>query len=482
MKKALLTLLILGLLGAGAWFGRNYYLPYLLPGSNEEVLRIVMNIPETDLSPYGLNLNNATRIRNVFEPLVSFDRNLKIIPSLALTWGNLDDSTWEFQLRKGVTFHDGSPFTSQSVVDSFKAAKSSGNALIKPYIEGIVDIKATATDRVEVNTEAPDPLLLSKLTKLFIHKNGAIGTGPYTIDELVRGDHLTLEAYPDYWGRIPTFSRVRYEVVESRPERAQAFRKGGIDILVGVSEELALELPERQIKTNYGLEVNFLMFKLDDEVFQDKAMRQQIQSLFDPDRLEAIGNHFVRYSSQFIAPGVFGYNQGIPAYSYSPKNEARDLFGNRLQPVTLDYLSSFKTLAEYIATQLRQAGFSVDAQALEPEALLQKIENNESQIFLTGWRAADGDAGGFFNAFVHSDGEFNQGRYKNGEIDQLIAASRTEMEPSKRLSMLQQIGELLSEDIIGIPLFETSRLYAINEGIQWEPRLDGEVLASEISK
>jgi peptide/nickel transport system substrate-binding protein len=482
MKKAIFTLLILALLGTGAYFGKDYYLPYLLPSLEKDTLKIAFNTEATDLSPYGLNLNNLTRIRNMYEGLVAFDRNLKVIPALAVSWGNLDDHTWEFRLRSGVKFHDGSDFTAQDVIDSFEAAKASGNAQITPEIETIREVRISAPDKVEVITYAPDPLLLSKLTKLLIHKGDHIGTGPYMFDEWVQGDHLSLKVFPDYWGQAPAFAKADYEVILARAERQKAFDEKKIDILFGITEEQALDLPEERVKQVYGLEVNFIMFKLDDPIFGDKKMRENIRTLFDPECLEDIGNGFVRPSNQFIAPGVFGYNQEIEDCEYSEENEARDLFGNRLEPLEVDYLSSYRTLSEYISSQLRLAGFSVTPIAREPDELLELIRNNESRFYVIGWRAADGDAGGFFDAFIHSDGSFNRGRYVNEEVDSLIEESRREMDPQKRLSLLQEIGAKVSEDLIGIPLFETSRLYGVNQGIEWEPRLDGQVLAAEVSR
>jgi peptide/nickel transport system substrate-binding protein len=439
-----------------------------------------MNTKATDISPYGLNLNNITRIGNLYEGLVAFDRNLRIVPALAVSWGNISDTSWEFRLRKGVQFHDGSEFVAQDVVDAFEKAKTSSNSQIVAYVSGIEDISVAEGNRIVVKTYSPDPLLLSKLTKLFIYKEGDIGTGPYELDEWIPGESFALKAFPDYWGQLPVFEKVSYEVMTNRMKREQAFAEDEIDILVGVTEEQALKLPEKQVITNYGLEVNFLMFQLDDPLFEDRNVREAILTLINPEQIEAIGNHFVRSVSQFIAPGVFGFNQNIAAYQYDPDEEARDLFGRHLERVNFDYLSTYRTLTEYLVNQLRQAGFSVKENAIKPDELLKKIGLNESQLFLIGWRAEDGDAGGFFDAFIHSQGPFNNGRYSNSEVDELIEESRTEMDPQKRLSILQEISAKVSEDLIGIPLFETSRLYALKEGIKWEPRLDGQVLAVEV--
>ena len=102
-------------------------------------------------------------------------------------------------------------------------------------------------------------------------------------------------------------------------------------------------------------------------------------------------------------------------------------------------------------------------------------------MFLIGWQAEDGDAGGFLDAFIHSKGEFNNGRYSNKKVDGMIEVSRKEMNPLKRLTLLQDIMQRIDEDMIGIPLFESSRLYAVKKGVTWRPRLDGLVLAGEVN-
>lgn len=446
----------------------------------EGVLTIVLNESATDISPYALNLNNIIRSANIYQGLVAFNKNLKIIPALAVSWGNVDSTTWEFKLRKGVKFHDRSSFNSKSIVDSFNAAKDSESSLISTYLDTIEEIKIVDDYNIQIITKTPDPLLLSKLTKFYINRPGNMGTGPYKIREWTKGDKLDLTAFTDYWGAQPTYKNAEYVVTSNKIQRKNDFESGKTNILVAVPQEQALELPSEQIKTSYSLEVNFLMFKLDDELIGKKEVREAIKTIFDPAQIESIGNSFVRQATQFIAPGVYGYNSEIPPFKFDEEKRATNIFENHLERVKIDYLSSYKTLSEYLVKQLKEAGFSVNDNPVSPGELLTKIKNNTSQLFLIGWQAEDGDAGGFLDAFIHSEGEFNNGRYINEEIDKMIEESRQEMDPKKRLSLLQDIMLKIQDDLIGIPLFESSRLYAVQPGVIWEPRLDGLVLAGEV--
>jgi peptide/nickel transport system substrate-binding protein len=411
---------------------------------------------------------------------VKFDKNLKIVPGLASTWGNLNPTTWQLKLRRGVLFHDGSPFTAEDVLASFETAKKQTAGEIQTYLRTIQEIKKIDDATIEIITQGPDPLILSRLTKFFITKKENVGTGPYTVDHYVPGKILSLKAFPDYWGRQPSHARVDYVTTIDRNQRSMDFESGKTDVLVAVPPEQAALLPQDQIKTHYSLEVNFLLFNLQDEAFKDLKTREAISKQFDPARIETIGNSYVRQANQFIAPGVFGYNPSLPLFKYDEATRPKALFGERLERLTLDYLPTYRTLAQYLQAQLRDAGYLLKLNELSPEALLEKIRNNESQLFLLGWQSENGDAGDFLEAFIHSQGEFNGGRFSNAELDGLIEASRSELNPEKRLKMLQDLMARIDAEKIGVPLFESSRLYAVKKGIEWEPRLDGLVLAEEI--
>jgi peptide/nickel transport system substrate-binding protein len=458
-------------------------LPRKIFGSHsykKDTLKIVLNTPATDLSEYSLDLNNLIRTANVFEGLVAFDRNLIIIPALAVSWGNTDPVTWNFKLRKDVIFHDGGPFDSQSVADSFKELQNNPRVQSQSIANTIKEIKILDDHTIQIITKTPDPLILSKLTKFFISHPGHIGTGPYQIVNSDDNNKLSLTAFSDYWGRFPDYKNVDYLVITDKQQRESDFAKGFIDILVAVPKEQALNLPKEQVKTSYSLEVNFMMFKLDDPLFSDISVREAIQTIFDPVKIEEIGNNFVRQVSQFVAPGVFGYNPNIPMFKFIEEARSKDIFGPQRKKVTLDFLSTYRTLAEYLQRQFLDAGFLVELNPISPERLLDKIKNNESQLFMIGWQAENGDAGDFLDSFIYSQGEFNNGRYSNAVVDKLIEKSRQELDPKVRLETLQKIMELVSRDVIGIPLFESSRLYAVKKGVRWEPRLDGLVLASDV--
>ena len=445
-----------------------------------ETLVIGLNSPATDLGPQAINLNNTIRTANIYEGLVSFDSHLKISPSLAVSWGNIDESTWEFKLRKGVIFHDGSSFNAQDIINCYENIKNTPDSQVINYLKAIKSIEKIDDYRIKIITHDPDPLLLSKLTKFSIHKPEYIGTGSYKIREWVKGKTLSLTVFSDYWGRQPVYRNVEYRVIPSKTQRNQMFDDGEINILVAVPREQTSSLPREQLKSSYGLEVSFIMFNLDHSILKDIDIRKAFRLMFNPKKIEEIGNYFVRQTAQFVAPGVYGYNNLIKPIEYKEESRPKNLFGKKLETISIDYLAPYQTLVDYLKKQMSEAGFLVYTNPLSADKLLEKIRNNESDIYILGWQAEDGDAEGFLNTFIHSGGEFNNGRYTNKEIDQLIDESQKEMDPKKRLQLLKSIMPLIHNDVIGIPLFESSRVYAIQEDIEWEPRLDGLVMAKEV--
>lgn len=482
-KNIILGLLLLS--GLVIFLNQSFFLSYL-PNQlgytryKKGELVVGMSTETSDLSEYRLNLNNLTRTRNIYEGLVAFDRSLRIKPSLAIAWGSLDETTWEFKLRQGVRFHDNHVFNAQSVISSFEKAQDSQSPEIKGVLKNIKEIKIVDPFTIHLITYEPDPLILANLTKFLMSRPNHVGTGPYQLDSWQKGESLNLIAFDDYWGRHPTYKKVKYEVISDKNQREEKFEAGEIDILAAISRDQALSLPTEQIKSRYSLEVNFLMFKLDHPILKDRQVREAIQTLFDPKEIEAIGNYFVRPANQFVAPGVFGYNGDIESKPYKPEDQTKNIFGESRQKITLDFLLTYRTLVDYLQKQLNEAGFLVQENMTTPADLIERIKNNQSPLFIIGWQAENGDAGGFLDQFIHSEGQFNGGRYKNKEVDQLIEQARRELDQQKRLSLLKGIMKKIDDDLIGIPLFESARLYALKEKVSWEPRLDGLVLGAEV--
>ncbi len=186
-----------------------------------------------------------------FDKLVEYDDKLAIRPSLATSWKLVDDTTWEFKLRRGVTFHDGTPFTPEDVIftiDRVPNVPNSPNSFAQ-FTRGIAAVEKVDDGTIRIRTKAPNPQLLSDLANIFIVSSRAakgattadfnagkavVGTGPYKLVEWVNGDHLVVERNDKYWGAKPAWARVTERVIAKDPSRLASLLAGQVDAIDAV--------------------------------------------------------------------------------------------------------------------------------------------------------------------------------------------------------------------------------------------------------
>ncbi|MCB1740394.1 MAG: ABC transporter substrate-binding protein, partial [Gammaproteobacteria bacterium] len=202
----------------------------------------------TSIDPHFHNLGpNNSLLSHIFDRLVHQDEKQNLVPGLAESWKAVDDTTWEFKLRKGVKFHDGTPFTADDVVFTFERA---------PNVEGSPSSFATYTKgktvvkiddhTVQIKTPEPYPLMPQDVSTVMViskkhgeganteqYNNGsaAIGTGQYKFSEYVPGDRIVFTANPDYWGEKASFEKVTFKPIKSGPSRVAALLAGDVDLI-----------------------------------------------------------------------------------------------------------------------------------------------------------------------------------------------------------------------------------------------------------
>ena len=197
-----------------------------------EDLTLAVASEPSSVDPHFHNLgpNNALS-RHFFDRLINTDEKQRLKPGLAESWKPLNDTTWEFKLRKGVTFHDGSPFTADDVLFSFKRAPEVPNSpsSFATYTKGKT-LEKIDSHTVHIKTERPYPLMPNDVSTLPIiskkHGTGAktedynsgkatIGTGPFMFVKNVPGDRIEMKRNPNYWGEKPTWDNVTIKPIKS---------------------------------------------------------------------------------------------------------------------------------------------------------------------------------------------------------------------------------------------------------------------------
>src|SRR5689334_15191834 len=223
--------------------------PAAQAAQKEREVSIGLQAAITSIDPHYHNLSpNNSLLLHIFEPLVKRDANQKMIPGLATSWRAIDDLTWEFKLRKGVKFHDGTPFTAEDVVATYKRVPNVPNSpsSFATFTKPIVETRIVDPYTIIFRTAAPHVLLPSDLGSVYIvpkaiaekattedfnSGKAAIGTGPYKFEEFVPNQRIVLKANYGYWGGEQPWDRVTFKILSNPAARVAALLSGDVQMI-----------------------------------------------------------------------------------------------------------------------------------------------------------------------------------------------------------------------------------------------------------
>ncbi len=457
-----------------------------------DVLRVVYPDEPSSLEPTLIDSITRQRLVNVYEPLVKFDRDLKIKPDLAVSYGLIEPTVWEFSLKDGVKFHDGSAFDSEDVIASVKRAKSNKNSDLVGMLSTIGSVEKIDDLTLRMKTLKPDPLLLQKLALLMIVPSEAgqelasasVGTGPYKFafwDKSGEPHKIILEAFD---------KRAKFKKVEmiSQPDkfiRTKMLIDGETDLLTFVPFDAVDILKEKGFEMSAfpSLEVQFLVFNFKSKYFSNLENRKLVSLVVDQDYLvEAVGG-FARRVSQFVSNGNFGFAPKISEHEYDLEKAKTLDAGIKGQTISIHLSVGLDLLGEHLRKQLKEVGVSAVVSYMDGEKLLQSMQNGDADLYFLALKSDLGDSASFFEDVALTSGKFNIARYSNPALDELVGKSSVEMDPELRLKNLQEAMEIVvAKDYFGVPLFEYETVYGFDSKFDFEPRIDGMIYFEDVTK
>lgn len=446
-------------------------------------IEIVFAENYTTLDPYSFTATNSHRLNFIYEPLIKLDESFNIKPKLAVAYGRIDDLTWEFRINPNVTFHDGSKLDAQLIKQDLDKIKDHQN--VSKLLSSIESIEATSNDTLTIKTLFPDPILLNKLALIPIVPNietdvlaqNPIGTGPYKIDQ-IDGQTIKLSLYEDYYATPPKFKQVTLSSIPNQEARAEKINDPNVALIYKYPSYLQGQIEDSNfdLKTAPELVVNFFIYNLNRETLQNpdkrKVLSQSISSSKIKDLLFGLGQPI----SQYVSSGVFGFNSNLiidtpDQIDLIQKVVALGMQNMQFKVAIPEGLDEFKNFLER-----EWQAISLDPQIdlLDPEDLISEETKQNYDLIFLGWKSDYGDASQFLQNFAKVDSELNIGSYSNLEVENLIESSQKELDIKTRERQIEQIMQVIvADDPIGIPLFESEVLYAINKNYKYTPRADG---------
>lgn len=484
-------------------------------------LRVAMAVDAGTLDPHALNAGStAMMTRQVYEPLVGRGRAMEKVPGLALAWTLEEPTRWRFRLRPGVRFHDGAAFDADDVVFSIGRVRAPTSDL-KIFVSGIREARRVDDLTVDILTDGPDPVLPDKLTRVFImdaawsrshaveqpqnYRNReetyavrhANGTGPYRLVRREPDSRTELQRFDGWWGRsedqVGNVSDVVYLPIANDATRISALLAGDIDFILDVppqaqatlQRDVRVKLVEGPENRTIFLGMNQQLAELADSdvkgrnPFKDLRVRQAIYHAIDIDaiHLRTMRGHSVITGAMW-APSVFGYARDEDVRLPFDRERARRLLADAGFPsgfsVGMDcsnnrYVSD-EQICVAIVAMLAQVGIRVNLNAQPFARFVPRLQRRESSFFLLGWAAATFDALITLEAIIQTPGtgaagSANFSGYSNAAIDALIATTRTEADPGRRLDLLRRAHRLHNQDVGHIPLHHQTIAWAMRSGI-----------------
>jgi peptide/nickel transport system substrate-binding protein len=487
-----------------------------VPAAAENVLRFTIGIGgAVTMDPHSRwNAIERPALQQVYETLLDIDSSLAIVPQLALAWKLLDPTTWEFELRPDVTFHDGTPFTAEDVLFSIERARAD-TSWVKASVSNIAAVSTVDDHTVQIKTTAPDPLLWMRLSNIAIMSAGwarthdvrtpakvdageetfaslhANGTGPFMLEEFEPHGRWVMVRNPSWWGNAEyahNIDRIMH-TYKSDEENLAALLDGEIDLLVApLYSGLAAIRRDPDLKLVYRPKLFTAFFGFDQgsaelrtskvkgrNPFKDRRVRQAVAHAIDMEpALRPVMGELFFPAGMLPAPGMNGYapelDRPIP---YDP-DRARNLLAEAGYrdgfSITLDCPSDWgdDEIAECkgAANQLGKVGIEVAINFLSGDDLIAKVEiRHESDFFLDTWET-DPDSERLLTEFFQSDSKFNMVGYANPRVDELIEQIGAEMVTYARDAYLEEAWQIVTDDVAYLPIRHGVSLFAMRRNLE----------------
>ncbi len=508
----------------------------VLPGTlAAKELTVGLASEPSSIDPHYHNLtpNNALA-REIFDRLIMPDDKQVLKPGLAVSWKAVDDLTWEFKLREGVKWHDGSPFTADDVIFTFGRApdvpnspSSFGTYLKGKTIEKVDDLT------VRIKTAAPYPLMPNDMSTFSIvskkHGDGAgtedynsgkaaIGTGAYKFVEWVPGDRIVLERNDDFWGDKPEWEKVTIKPIKSGPARLAALLAGDVDFIEGVpTTDIERLRDDKDITLSQGISNRVIYLHLDhfrdDSPFvkaadggaiknplRDARVRKAISKAINRDAIvDRVMESVAVKAGQLLPEGFFGVSSKLKPVDYDPEGAKKllaeagvpDGFQLTIHGPNDRYINDAK-IAEAIAQMLTRVGIKTAVETMPKSVYFKRASRGgpdgtpEFSFVLVGWGAGTGEASSPLKSLLHTYdkergfGASNRGRYSNQEVDKLVERALATIDDGKRAALLAQATEIAIEDGGIIPLHYQVNTWAGRKGIVYSARTDETTLYTGI--
>ena len=477
-----------------------------VPLASAVTLRVSNQGDVQSMDPHSLNETvQLSFTGNVYDPLVARDKKMNLEPSLATKWTQTSPTVWRFDLRQGVKFHDGTPFTADDVVFTFKRAAGTGSDM-KGYTNPIKEVRKAGEFAVDIETLTPFPILPDTLTALAVmskkwcednkaeqavdRRKGientasfkANGTGPYRLKERQPSVRTVLVKNFSWWGKAEgNIDEVVFTPIGNDATRVAALLSGETDLMEPVPLQDVERLKGSGFTVLQGPELRTIFLGMDqkrDELlysnikgknpFKDVRVRRAVYLAIDEETIKArVMRGAALPTALMVGAAVRGFQADMnkrPAYD---AEAAKKLLAEAGYPngfeVTMNcpndrYVNDL-AICQAVAANLARVGIKINLAAETKVTYFPKILRRDTSFYLLGWTPSTVDSHDTLSAILATptdkgQGQFNLGAYSNPKLDELTSKIQSETDQGKRNEYIREAFKIHQDDIGHIPLHQ----------------------------
>ncbi|WP_026261224.1 ABC transporter substrate-binding protein [Kiloniella laminariae] len=507
-------------------------LPGLLSSASADTLRLALAGEHQSVDPHFSRTSpNQNTASNIFETLVSVDEKMQMGPLLATSWENINPTTWEIELKQGVTFHDGSTFDAADVISSVERipnVEDSPSSFIS-LVSSIASIEALSDHKLRVTTKAPAPDFMEQIGGVYIIPSelgvtiksadfdagkATIGTGPYKFVSWTPNESLILKANEQYWGEVPGYSDVVIRYIPNAASRVATLMAGDVDAIDQVPpSDVAVVKARDGLEISSSISGRMIYLHLDSDrdktpfikgmdgaeisnPLRDKRVRKALSLLIDRNRIvEHIMDGRAVPTGQMVPESFIGYNPEIPTPAYDVDGAKAllaeagypDGFSLTIHGPNDRYVNDAKVI-QALSQLFARGGLKSSVEAMPKSIYFKSASKREFSVFLVGFGTTSGNSSRGLEQVLSSYnkeagiGTFNRGRFSNPAFDDVMARATATFDDDEKEQLLKEAATIGFVEEQGVlPLYFEELIWAHSNRVAYKSGPVERTLAADFS-
>lgn len=445
-------------------------------GASDATLVVGQILEPNSLDPsIQANIASGQLVRQWAETLVYLDEDFNIQPMLAESIEQIDDVTYQVNLREGVLFQNGEEMTADDVVFSLargaerpEASSTLGSIdvdgfeIIDDYTLTLTTLEPSAAflgnlahDQASIVSET----VATERGEAFGQDVSGAGTGPFELVSWTPGVGVELVRFDDYWGDTAGVATIEWNFVPDESSRLVMLETGQIDVMFGVSA-----LSAQTLDGNDDVEVTvidqprnraFFFGQAEGMPTADVLVRQAISSAINrPALVQAVFGDFANTANGMLPPGVLGYDPDLVTYDYDPDRAVELLeeagYGPGELEITLTFFhqEQLVRLAEIVQADLDAVGINAEILPMEATAWVDALAEGTVEFGFHGTSSRSGDPNDILYSRFHSENipSPNNNQVNDPELDALLEEGLVTFDRDERDAVYREIDALIAEN------------------------------------